>query len=368
MNFPVHPDELTAQWLTDTLDNCGAIDRSSVTSIDTQLLGAEKGITGVMARIRPGYDQAEAGAPTTLVAKFSGANPEVRAMVHSMGFYEREVRFYQQFVATTPIRTPRCYFAAIDMEQGHSLILLEDLAFAQQGSWVAGCSIEQARVAVTGIAQVHAAWWGSPVLEENTWLRLKGLVSVPQFQTVVDQTWQSFLSKLSISVTSEIVETGELLRHQLHNVMTNMFEGRPRTLIHDDFHADNLFFINPDGLPSVAVVDWQLATVGRGAVDVAWLVGGHFDTQTRRANENGLLQLYHATLVENGVQAYAFEQCWDDYRLALLVPAARVASSVGSHPGLRTAQGGFWDVVFPRYCQAIHDLAVGDLLQMNMQD
>ncbi|MEM7116497.1 MAG: hypothetical protein AAF614_28940 [Chloroflexota bacterium] len=36
----------------------------------------------------------------------------------------------------------------------------------------------------------------------------------------------------------------------------------------------------------------------------------------RRQAEHHLLQLYHRTLVDHGVQAYSFEQCLADYRLS----------------------------------------------------
>ena len=82
-------------------------------------------------------------------------------MVHSMGFFEREVQFYSEFAADIPVAVPRCYFAGIDRDEGWSLLLLEDLAPARNGSWVLGSSLEDLRVAVAGIAAVHAAWWQS---------------------------------------------------------------------------------------------------------------------------------------------------------------------------------------------------------------
>ncbi|MDH3599878.1 MAG: ecdysteroid 22-kinase family protein [Candidatus Tectomicrobia bacterium] len=41
--------------------------------------------------------------------------------------YEREVRFYEQLVPQMELRTPNCYYSAIDLETGHSVLLLEDL-------------------------------------------------------------------------------------------------------------------------------------------------------------------------------------------------------------------------------------------------
>ncbi len=110
MDFPAHPNQLTAQWLTDVLRSSGQVLRASIVSCDLESLSAEKGLTGDLVRLRLTYDLVEANTPASVVAKFSGVDPESRAIIHSMGFYEREVRFYQEFSATSPIRTPHCYF------------------------------------------------------------------------------------------------------------------------------------------------------------------------------------------------------------------------------------------------------------------
>ena len=59
---------------------------------------------------------------------------------------------------------------------------------------------------------------------------------------------------------------------------------------------------------------------------------------------------------------YSLEQCRDDYRMALVLPASRLATGVGLHPGVTPTPGGFWNVVFPRYARALADLRVGELL------
>jgi hypothetical protein len=61
------------------------------------------GVTGVLVRLDLCYDIAEPTAPTTLVAKFSRPEPEFRAMVHSMGFFERELALYTEFAADVPV-------------------------------------------------------------------------------------------------------------------------------------------------------------------------------------------------------------------------------------------------------------------------
>ena len=363
MNLPVHPDELTAPWLTEILRASGAVKRASVVAFAIEPMSAEKGITGHLVRLYPTYDDAEPAAPASLVAKFSGLDAQLREIVHSMGFYEREVRFYRELAARTPIHTPTCYFADIDVAEGHSLILLEDLAPGRNGSWVAGSSIEEVELAVTEIAKVHAAWWRSPILDEKTWLNMTGMMSASRVQPIFDHTWPSFLDKLLVPASRQTIEVGELLHRHLEAVNARLLETPPRTLIHHDYDADNLFFIDAADSLGLSVIDWQMTTGGRPGVDIAWLIGGQCEPRMRRENEEQLLRRYHSLLLENGVHGYAFEQCWDDYRLAMLLPAARIAVAVGVSQTPSDGHGGFWDVVFPRYCQAIEDLEVAELLK-----
>jgi len=350
---------MTAPWLTSALRGSGALDRAEVESFTWTVMHPDKGMTGILVLLSLSYDLVEPNAPLTLVAKFSSPHPGLRAVVHSMGFFEREVRFYQELAADTPVRSPHCYFADVEPVEGWSLILIEDLTGARNGSWVAGSSLTDLQLALDAIAPVHAAWWDSPVLERKRWLDLAGMTSAPQIQQVVVQSWSNFLDRLSVPVSLEIEEAGELMRQHLRTTSAYLLETQPRTLIHHDFDGDNLFFPVIDGKTELVVIDWQLATRGHAAIDAAWLIAGQCEPALRRDHEQDLLRSYHRLLVERGVADYSFEQCWDDYRLAILLAAARIVSSVGFQPG---SVGGFWDIVFPRYCQALADLHVGDLL------
>src|SRR5919202_3942101 len=145
---PAHPNDLTADWLTDTLRAKGVLVQARVMSLTIQDLGTEKGITGHLARVRLDYDTRETDAPRSLIAKGSASDLQARAIIHSRGFYEREVRFYEQLATRSPLRTPYCYFSAIDLASGASLLLLEDLAPAHNGSQIEGCSLEEAELAL----------------------------------------------------------------------------------------------------------------------------------------------------------------------------------------------------------------------------
>ena len=357
--FPFHPEALTSAWLTDRLRESGAIDNARVTSFRCAPVGPHYGVTGVLVRLSLTYDVAEAGAPATLVAKFSRPEPEFRAMVHSMGFFEREVMFYSEFAADFPVAIPRCHFAGIDRDDGWCLLLLEDLAPARSGSWVVRSSFKDLRLAIAGIAGMHAAWWESPRLESASWLTMTGFRAVEQMQNVVARCWDPFPARLSVPVTPAITEAGELASHHLQEVCAYLLETPPLTLIHHDYHGENLFF-PAAGRRSVVVIDWQLTTRAHSAVDIGWLIGGQCEPEQRRRHELELVQMYHGILVDQGVSNYGFDQCWDDYRLSMLLGVGRTSGSVGLQPP--GPRGGPWDKIVPRYCQAVSDLGVAELL------
>ena len=113
----VDPDGVTAEWLTEVFVAQGVLGSGSVVSCAAEPLAAMS-FTGVFRRLELSYDIDEPGLPRTLIAKFSTPDLGIRAVVHSMGFYGREVAFYRELAATTPVPVPVCYHAAVDENDG----------------------------------------------------------------------------------------------------------------------------------------------------------------------------------------------------------------------------------------------------------
>ncbi len=262
METPAHPNDLTGDWLTDTLRATGVLAQARVTSLTIQDLGTEKGMTGQLARVRLAYDAAETDAPRSLIAKCSAADPQARAMIHSMGFYEREVRFYEQFAARSPLRTPRCYFSAIDLGSGASLLLLEDLASARNGSWIAGCSLEEAELAIRELAAFHAAWWEHPHLGAMNCLALRGFIAVEHIKAAFQATWEPCLRKLRSQGPSNIGQIGEWLELHAGRLGPRLYAEPPATIIHNDYQADNLFFGSAGNEHALTVNSVRLSEIG----------------------------------------------------------------------------------------------------------
>src|SRR5438874_13780629 len=69
--IPRTPADLTAEWLTTALRGTKTIENSTVTSITVDAdIAAGAGFMGQLARVTLRYDEDEAGAPSSLIAKF----------------------------------------------------------------------------------------------------------------------------------------------------------------------------------------------------------------------------------------------------------------------------------------------------------
>ncbi|MEP7021642.1 MAG: phosphotransferase [Pseudonocardiales bacterium] len=344
MRPPTSQDELTTDWLTSVV-NAQGLGPAQVRSFDAELLSGEQGMTGQVARLRLHYREDRPGLPATLIAKSSAAEPVARALVSALGFYEREVRFYETLSSRTPVPKPRCYYSHLDSESGCALLLLEDLAAARNGNSIAGSSLDEISRVLLALAVLHATWWEAADVANASWLRLRSLLAPEVMADSFTRSWPSLLQKLSIPVTSQISEMGEWIEQNLHAAATTLFDSGLRTLIHNDVQADNLFF-RDDG--EVIFIDWQLATYARCVIDVAFWIRGQLEPEIRRPVEPQLLRLYHDALVANGVRDYGFEQCRSDYELATVLAPARLACAVGLS-GVQAHPGAFWDTWLPRY-------------------
>ena len=129
---PPNAGALSAGWLTESLRRSGTLSAARVvtlawTPVDTS------GATATVVRVAIEYDRDEAGAPTTLVAKFASPHDPIRAVIHMFGLERNEVEFYRQLGTDAGIPVPRCYFADLDAASGHFVLLLEDLTNARVG-------------------------------------------------------------------------------------------------------------------------------------------------------------------------------------------------------------------------------------------
>ena len=346
-------DEITPRWLTETLRKSGILAGGEVVRCEAEPLDGVPSFTGSFRRLVLSYDRRPPGAPETLVAKASTVDSTVRAIVHSLGFYQREALFYRDLAAVTPVPVPICYFSGLDHD-GRSLLLLEDLTGGRPGRSADCMTAADAQLATETIARVHARWWESPDLAGHPLLDNDSVMPPGDSTGIFLQHWPAFLDKLSTPITADVLRWGDTIAQQLEGTLRELFQTPPLTLIHHDYQGDNLIF-DVDGIGSLRVIDWQLPVRGRGIVDLAYLLSCSIEPGQRAHTEARLVARYVAELAAHGVGDYTLDQAFRDYQRALFIPPARLVMAVGSSPGMTAHPGAFWEVLFHRQLRALTD-------------
>ena len=362
LSIPAGPADLTAAWLTAALSAGKAIDRAAVSAFTVEKPGGDGGLYGQTVRVRLVYDRDEAGAPRSLIAKFSSATQKMRE--GAIAAYTKEVHFYRELVPHTNLPTPACYYADIDQASHLHVILLEDMSPAASGSRLAGCTRAQAALAVRHIAAFHAAWWEDPSLAGMEWLPDPDFGQNPEDrQTEYDGWWRRFLENIGDTPMPDSIRAiGERFGPRRAAIEWHLFNAPPRTLTHGDFHLGNLVFATEEGGVPFAVLDWQMLRRGRGVRDVAYFLSENLLPADRRAIEGELLTDYHRLLVERGISGYTFDDCLADYRLALLQRFRALVSTIAVMPFTPAERQMHVDILLPRNIAAILDHDAGALL------
>jgi hypothetical protein len=268
-------------------------------------------------------------APASVVGKFPSDDPKSRATGTAQGAYEKEVRFYRELAGTVDICTPRCFFADVDPPTGDFVMLMEDLAPAVQGDQLAGCSLDQASLAMTQAAKLHAPRWGDARLEACDFLTKPGADSANLLQAMYKALFPGFAERYAHALSPESLGVAERLGDHLAAWALDAATATA-TLVHGDFRLDNMLFGVEAGGHPLAVVDWQTVGLGLGAADVAYFLGASLLVDDRRAHEEALVREYHEQLQAAGVTGYGWDACFHDYRRSTFagVVMAVVASMI----------------------------------------
>lgn len=319
LTIPAGPDALTPDWLTSALRSGGQISRAAVTSAACTPIGQGVGILCRLFRLDLVYDQQEDGAPASVVVKMPSAEEQARGLSVMFKFYEREVRFYQELAGEVALPTPRLYYAAFDPATSDFVLLIEDLSGCRLGDQLAGASVEDARLLVTEIANLHAQWWNNPRLDQAPWLPTSGSEVNKAGMSLYPMAWGPFMERWGHRLPERIRTAGERLSTQSFSILERFSApGRSTTLLHGDYRLDNFFFGKSTNQPPLTVVDWQISIRGAAAYDVGYFTGQSLSIEDRRTHERDLLALYLDTLKSGGVTDYSMDQLLDDYRWTLM--------------------------------------------------
>ena len=287
------PEDIDAGWLGAVLGRPGLEIHS------TERIG-----TGQMSQSHRVVFSEGGGDPASVVVKLASDDPTSRATGIGMGAYLREISFYRNLAGQIGGPLPACHLAEYDPGEGFFTLVLEDLAGATQGDQVAGCSVEQARIALLALARIHAPVLGDVALGAADWLNQPN----PLDQTLLTQLLPGFLERYHDRIDPVHAEVCERFVPSIDGWVAD--RRPPLGLVHGDYRLDNLLFHDGD----CTVVDWQTVSWGPAMIDAAYFVGGGLPVEHRRAHEEELVRLYHEALLSHGVEGFAWEDCWEEYR------------------------------------------------------
>jgi hypothetical protein len=133
-----------------------------VDGFETQPIGLGFGQTGESARLTLRYAQSQTSgaAPASVFVKFATSDPVRRKASMAIGLYQREINFYNVLAKAANVRAPACYFAETTDEGEFFALVLEDFPHHRPGDETLGLKVEEARLAIDLMTQLHGPYWG----------------------------------------------------------------------------------------------------------------------------------------------------------------------------------------------------------------
>ena len=327
--LPDGPAAIDADWMQRALAAGGAPDRPAIREVAVEDLGAASNAFGRLLRCRLTGEGGLAADPASVVVKLPPADRGAFRFAKWMWMHEREYRYYRRLARHAPIRSPTLLYGDFDEATHRFVLVLEDLRDMEVPVQVAGVPAGRARRAVREIARLHGLFWGavdSPALsgcrdifapKTRRFLQIACLLRTP---VVLERFGDCF--------SPEMRRLAEALGPRITAHYAAVSAG-PRTLVHGDYRAENLFFRPEVGAgdsargaapagDDFAVVDWQACGLGPGLYDVAYFLGTNVVPGDRRRIERETLAEYHEIVCRLGARDFTFDDCWRGYRQNLL--------------------------------------------------
>lgn len=328
--IPTKAAEITVDWLNTRLADDVSIGTIAGVSVDD--IGAGVGILGEVTRLTLTYAAGHNG-PATMIAKCQSAHPENIGLCQMMGFYEREISFYQQLAPSIDVRVPHAYLA--DMEPGGApfVLLLEEITGARMIDQIDGASRDDVQRVADLLAGLQAPFWNNEAVHALGWLPPMNNEMYKGAQALGEANWAPFVENWGDKVPADALAWCEQLTAKYPAMLDWWAGASPVTLTHTDARAENYLFGGSAGPDAVTMLDFQLSTRHVGTWDIANFLGMSVTIENRRSWERDIVERYHQALISCGVTDYDLDQCWRDYRYCLMHQAWAQLAIANVDPG-----------------------------------
>ena len=359
VGIPGQVDDITVDWLNTALADDERF--GTIVGVDTAHFAEGVGILGELARLSLTYAAGETGPPT-VVAKCQSPAPESVFLASMMGFYLREVSFYQHVAGDVSIPVAQPYLAECGDGGIPFVLLIEDVVGATCPDQIAGLSVDEVETIISTITPLHTQFWGTDELFGLSWLPPMNNDLYKGGQVMATERFPGFAEHFGDRVDPAFMNQIGHACDRYAEMLDHLVSLGTPTFTHTDCRAENYLFGGRVGGEDrdVTVVDFQLSTRHWGMWDVTNLLAGSMDPELRREHEHAVIERYVERVRAAGID-YDLDQAMLEYRLCLL---QQTTAQVITHD----LQGGnergteLLEQLHLRPVLAAQDHRVGDLL------
>jgi hypothetical protein len=347
--------ELTLEWLDEIAPHENQ--KCHLESFEADEDFGAVSVIGTVVRVSIAHSSMDCG-PATLIIKFPNLDGDWGTRNREIPVFAKEAKIYGLLSESPKFAIPKLFGSYEGHSPSHVVLVIEDLSPATTGSQLAGCSVKDATTILGQLAGIHEHFWGAQNLPENPPGEQIAKVASGGFNTGME-----ILTSRKQDQISKTIDSYQWLGSNL----ASMFEhrrGKPSTLIHGDFHAENILFTS-DPLRPTVLIDWQLSSRGPAAHDVSHFLVGNLSVSDRQSSEGDLLQGYYEQLTRAGTVRYSYDEFYLDYRASVCRSMIRPANGYARAPQAVNPEDIYrlTDAIFERVNAAIIDLDPVDAMK-----
>ena len=302
-------DQVTAKWLTGVLCGAGCLEQGDVLEVVTH---PRPSGTSTVCGLELRYSgDAPSSAPRRLFLKFT--NPSTAGALD--GLARKEVAFFANVARRMPDPPyPHCYDSAYCPDTNSCHVLLEDLSDTHTSLGIAP-DRDRCLAAMDSLGRFHAFWWDHPGLATTDAMPTQE--SQQQYQQEIERHLPGFLAALGEDLSNQDRQVLERAACSMAYLRRRLTSSRNLCIAHGDGHLMNFLFPLDPASGDVRIIDWQFWHINAGPYDLHMVVL-NWPPALRRDLEGPLVRRYHESLCRHGVTGYRWDECWRDYRWAII--------------------------------------------------
>ena len=226
---------------------------------------------------------------------------------HSGSTAVAECSYYNEVAAHVDVLAPPLVTAPVDRQANNGVLIMRDVVAAggKFCSALEPLNADEAAQSLDQLAHLHA---GGVLLPRLSWIgshveqfAARAIMPAATLQALLDDPRSAGLPPAIVNAERLLAGLSALAAYDA---------GLPRTLIHGDCHAGNLYRL--DG--KFGLIDWQLLQKGSWALDVVYHIAAVLPVDVAEREERRLLDDYLARARSYGAPVPQGEEAWLQYR------------------------------------------------------